>query len=97
MGAPDPSETAERYGQVSALLGSVWQPAVEALHIQDGRVRVLADFTRTAPALYGSASLSLTAGQLLWLGLRYGPKCLKILLEVRKQEKAAGTRQRKAA
>ena len=97
VGAPDPSETAERYGQVSALLGSVWQPAVEALHIQDGRVRVLADFTRTAPALYGSASLSLTAGQLLWLGLRYGPKCLKILLEVRKQEKAAGTRQRKAA
>ena len=75
----------------------MWQPAVEALHSQDGRVRVLSVFTRTARALYGSASLSLTAGQLLWLGLRYGPKYLKILLEVRNQDKAAGTRQRKAA
>ena len=40
---------------------------------------------------------SLTASQLLWLGLRYGPRCLNIFLDVRKQEKAAQARQRKAA
>ena len=97
VGAPDPAQTAQRYGRINALLGSVWEPAVEALHIREGRVHVWADFTRTAPALYGRVSLSLTASQLLWLGLRYGPKCLNIFLDVRKQEKAAGTRQRKAA
>lgn len=97
VGAADPAETARRYGRINALLGSVWEPAVEALHIRDGRVHVSADFTRTSPALYGRISLSLTASQLLWLGLRYGPKCLRIFLDVRKQEKAAGTRQRKAA
>ena len=55
------------------------------------------DFDRREPALYGTASLSLTASQLLWLGLRYGPRCLNIFLDVRKQEKAAQARQRKAA
>ena len=73
------------------------QPAVQALHIQDGRVHVDLDFDRREPALYGTASLSLTASQLLWLGLRYGPRCLNIFLDVRKQEKAAQARQRKAA
>lgn len=96
-GGPDPASAAERYGQINALLGAVWQPAVQALHIQDGRVHVDLDFDRREPALYGTASLSLTASQLLWLGLRYGPRCLNIFLDVRKQEKAAQARQRKAA
>ena len=96
-GGPDPASAAERYGQINALLGAVWQPAVQVLHIRDGRVHVDLDFDRREPALYGTASLSLTASQLLWLGLRYGPRCLNIFLDVRKQEKAAGTRQRKAA
>ena len=97
MGGLDPAETAERYGQIQALLGTVWQPAVQAFHIQDGRVHVDLDLDRREPALYGTASLSLTASQLLWLGLRYGPKCLGIFMDVRKQEKAAGTQRRKAA
>ena len=97
VGGLDPAETAERYGQIQALLGTVWQPAVQAFHIQDGRVHVDLDLDRREPALYGTASLSLTASQLLWLGLRYGPKCLGIFMDVRKQEKAAGTQRRKAA
>ena len=95
--APDPAEAAERYGQIYALLGSLWQPAVEAFHIQDGRARVSVDFDRTSPALYGELSLSFTASQLLWLGLRYGPRALNLLLKVRKQDQAAKARQRKAA
>ena len=87
-GGPDPASAAEQYGQINALLGA---------HIQDGRVHVDLDFDRREPALYGTASLSLTASQLLWLGLRYGPRCLNIFLDVRKQEKAAQARQRKAA
>lgn len=97
VGDPDPATAAERYGQVNALLGALWQPAVQVLHIQDGKIHVGVDFERSAPALYGRLSLSMTASQLLWLGLRYGPKCLGIFLDVRKQDKAAGTQQRKAA
>lgn len=96
-GAPDPAEAALRYGQISALAGAVWGPMTQTLRIRDGRVHVEPDFTRTEPALYGEVALSLTAGQLLWLGLRYGPWCLKIFLDVRRQEKAAEARQRKAA
>ena len=55
------------------------------------------DFDWDKTVLYGTVSLSLTAIQLLWLGLRYGPKCLNIFLEVRKQEKAVRIPQRKAA
>ena len=32
-GGPDPASAAERYGQINALLGAVWQPAVQALHV----------------------------------------------------------------
>ena len=53
--------------------------------------------TGRSPPCTGRLSLSLTASQLLWLGLRYGPRCLNIFLDVRKQEKAAQARQRKAA
>ena len=97
VGGPDPAAAAARYGQINALLGAVWQPLSQALHIRDGRVHVEADFDRPAPQLYGRVSLSLTASQLLWLGLKYGPRCLNILLDVRKQETAASGRQRKAA
>ena len=97
VGAPDPAETAERYGQVNALLGAVWEPVTQAFHVQDGRVHVGVDFDRQEPALYGKVSLSLTASQLLWLGLQYGPRMLGIFLQVRKQDKAAATRRRKAA
>ena len=96
-GAPDPAEAAERYGQINALLGVLWQPVTQVFHVQDGRVRVEVDFGREAPALYGTVSLSLTASQLLWLGLRYGPRCLGIFLDVRKQEKSKQNQQRKAA
>ena len=57
-GGPDPASAAEQYGQINALLGAVWQPAVQVLHIRDGRVHVDLDFDRREPALYGTASLS---------------------------------------
>ena len=97
VGGGDPAAAAERYGQIQALLGMVWEPLVQAFHIQDGRAHVDLDFDRQEPALYGTLALSLTASQLLWLGLQYGPRCLGIFLDVRKQDKAAGTQQRKAA
>ena len=96
-GGQDPAEAAERYGQIHANLGALWQPVTQGLHVQEGRIHVGVDFDWGKTALYGAVSLSLTARQLLWLGLRYGPKCLNIFLEVRKQEKAVRIPQRKAA
>lgn len=97
VGAPDPAEAAEQYGKVNALLGAVWGPITQAFHVQNGRAHVEVDFSKKEPTLYGVLELSLTVRQLLWLGLRYGPMCLKIFWEVRKQDKAAETRRRKAA
>ena len=51
-GGPDPATAAERYGQINALLGAVWQPAVQVLHIRDGRVHVDLDFDRRYSATF---------------------------------------------
>ena len=32
-GAPDPAEAAERYGQINALLGALWQPVTQVFHV----------------------------------------------------------------
>ena len=96
-GAEDPADAAAWYGRIYGLLGAVWQPLVQALRIQDGRVHVALDFHRTSPALYGRLALSLTAAQLLRLGLQYGPRCLNLFLDVRKQDRRVSAQKRKAA
>ena len=95
-GSPDPADTAMLYGQASAALGAFWYPLTRAFHVKDGNARVNADFEATSMTLYGTVSLSLKIGQILWLGLYFGIKALRAFLTVRTTQKQK-QQQRKAA
>lgn len=94
VGEADPADTAMHYGQASAALGALWGPLNEAFHIKDGLARVDVDFQQEHWALWGRLQITLTVGQLVWLGVRYGAEVLNILRETRKESKQE---QRKAA
>ena len=87
VGSDDPADTAMRYGQASAILGSFWYPLTEAFHVKDGHAKVNLDFDAKETVLYAAASLSLKIGQILWLGIYIGVKALKGFLAVRKKQK----------
>ena len=94
VGTEDPGEAAMAYGRANAVLGALWTPLVRAFRVKDGRARVDLDFDRKEPALYARAELSIRLGQALWLGLFFGLKALKQLLQVKNEKKQ---QQRKAA
>lgn len=87
VGSDDPADTAMRYGQASAVLGSFWYPLTEAFHVKDGHAKVNLDFDAKEMTLYAAASLSLKIGQILWLGIYIGVKALKGFLAVRNKQK----------
>lgn len=89
---PDPADTAVRYGQANALLGSLWQPLTQTFHVKDGRAHVGVDFEAEHATLYLLATLSLTVAQLLGLALRFGIEALGILIRTRTKQ----TQQREA-
>lgn len=94
VGTEDPGEAAMAYGRANAVLGALWTPLVRAFRVKDGRARVDLDFDRKEPALYARAELSIRLGQALWLGLFFGLKALKQILQVKNEKKQ---QQRKAA
>ena len=94
IGEPDPADAVLRYGQASAVLGTLWGPLTSAFRVKEGRVRVDVDLQRERWALWGRFQMTLTVGQLVWLGLRYGGAALQILRETRKE---SNDKQRKAA
>lgn len=94
VGTEDPGEAAMAYGRANAVLGALWTPLVRAFRVKDGRARVGLDFDRKEPALYARAELSIRLGQALWLGLFFGLKALKQILQVKNEKKQ---QQRKAA
>lgn len=83
VGSSDPADAALRYGQATAALGALWEPLVQAFHVEDGTARVNLDFDSPGMRLYGEASLSLKLGQVLWLALYFGGKALRTFLSVR--------------
>ena len=84
VGSPDPADAAMDYGKASAALGALWGPLNEAFRVKDGRARVDVDFQQEHWAVWGRLQMTLTIGQLVWLGLRYGAAALNILRETRR-------------
>lgn len=83
-GGAEPADAAVLYGQAVAVLGALWYPLTEAFHVKDGSAKVELDFDAPEHTLYAFASLSLKAGQILWLGLHFGLKALRAFLHTRK-------------
>ncbi len=84
--APDPADTAVRYGQANALLGTLWQPIIQAFHVKDGHAHVGVNFEEGKTTLYLLASLSLTIAQTLCLALAFGVKALGILIRAKRKQ-----------
>lgn len=84
--APDPADTAVRYGQANALLGALWQPITQTFHVKDGHAHVGVNFEEGNTALYLMASLSLTIAQTLGLALAFGVKALGILVRAKRKQ-----------
>lgn len=87
VGEPDPADAALHYGQASAALGALWGPVTSAFQVKDGLARVDVDFQKAHWALWGRIQMTLTIGQLTWLGLCYGAKVLNIVQNIRKETK----------
>lgn len=83
FGAADPADAAIHYGQANALLGSVWQPITQTLHVVDGHAHVGVDFEEMRSSLYILADLSLTVARTLTLAAVFGWKALIILIRNR--------------
>lgn len=95
--ASDPDRAVSRYGRVNALVGTLWQPLNQAVHIRDGRIRVNVDFDRPHMALYGQAAITLTIGQSLALGLGLGFELLRYLMQWKQTKQKGGLTHGKAA
>lgn len=89
VAADDPADAAVRYGGASALLGALWRPLTEALHVVDGQAQIDVDFQAVEPVIYLLAQLTLTVGQALTLAVVYGLKALAALLRARGDGRAA--------
>lgn len=88
--AADPADTAIRYGQANALLGSLWQPMTRVFHVKDGHAHVGVDFEGDKSTLYLLATLSLTVAQVLGFSLIFSIKALSILIRNRTTQTQQG-------
>lgn len=92
---PDPADAALRYGQANALLGTLWQPITQALHVKDGHAHVGVDFDVREPTVYILADATLTIAQTLGLAVVFAAKALGILIRTR-TKRGTRTQQREA-
>ena len=84
--ASDPADTAVRYGQANALLGTLWQPMIQTFHVKDGHANVAVNFEEGKTTLYLLVSLSLTIAQTLCLALVFGVKALGIFIRTKRKQ-----------
>lgn len=91
VSCPDPADTAIRYGQANALVGSLWTPLTDVLEVEDGHARVELDYERGESVVWLYLSLYLKLWQLLWLAVVFGGKVLFVLIKNRSAARGAST------
>lgn len=74
----DPAETAVGFGRANAAMGMIWGLVENNFHVKKHDLGVAVDFERDKPELYCSAALTMTVGQLVAFGVRFGVKLLVI-------------------
>lgn len=89
----DPAVGAIRYGQANAVCGAIWGPLNAAVDINDGKIKIDADFERERYDASADVLLSIQIGQLLWLGFSAGRRMLGRFLKFSRSRRA---QQRKA-
>ena len=80
----DPAKTALGFGRANAILGMIWPVFDHNFKVKKHDLGVAADFDQSCPTVYCNAALTMTVGQLVAFGLRFGIKLLVIWSRNRK-------------
>lgn len=80
----DPAKTALGFGRANAILGMIWPVFDHNFKVKKHDLGVAADFDQSRPTVYCNAALTMTVGQLVAFGLRFGIKLLVIWSRNRK-------------
>ena len=75
-GGSDPAAIALGYGQANAALGMLWPILDHNFKVKRHSFQIELDYNRREPAVEAQAAVTLTVGQMLSLGTRYGVKAL---------------------
>lgn len=75
-GGTDPAAAALGYGRANAALGMLWAVLDNNFKVKRHSFQVGLDYGRTEPAAEVRAAVTITVGQIVTLGVRYGIKAL---------------------
>ena len=75
-GGTDPAAAALGYGRANAALGMLWPVLDNNFKVKRHSFQVGLDYGRTEPAAEVRAAVTITVGQIVTLGVRYGIKAL---------------------
>lgn len=74
----DPAQAALGFGRANGVLGMIWALIDHNFRVKHHDLGVAVDFQGEKPLYFLKAALSMTVGQLLAFGLRFGGKLLMI-------------------
>lgn len=75
-GAKDAAAAAIGYGRANALLGMIWPVIDHNFRVKRHSFRIDLDYEQDEPSITVDAAVTMTVGQLLSFGVRYGLKML---------------------
>ena len=87
LAGEDPADLAINYGRVWASVGSIMPVLEQVFVIKERSVQVQCDFQSERSFVYADVVLTITAGRLLWLVMRYGIRGLKEYLTIKNTNK----------
>ena len=80
----DPADTAVGFGKAQATMGMIWPLIANNFNVKKHDLGVSVDFERTKPDIVARGALTMTVGQLVSFGVRFGIKLLVLFIRSRK-------------
>lgn len=81
----DPASAAIGYGMINGVIGGLWNLIDHSFRVKDHKFVVDLDYEKKEPQVQLQAVLTLTVGQLISFGIRYGMKFIATQREDRKK------------
>lgn len=87
MAGGDPCDLATNYGKAWAALGNLWPRLEEWFVIKKQDVRIQCDFEGDQTLVTARLDITITLGRILSLGVRYGIRAIKELIQIKNKGK----------
>lgn len=87
MAGGDPCDLATNYGKAWAALGNLWPRLEEWFVIKKRDVRIQCDFEGDQTLVTARLDITITLGRILSLGVRYGIRAIKELIQIKNKGK----------